>query len=141
MKEELYQWIWNLAVFYILFTAILHLAPDGKYEKYVRFFMGLLLIFMMSTPVFALFGKGQELAESFQLFYEKQAERGTGTVCPAENLSPEKLSSGASQKNPGIFAEYWNRSAECGSKYKRGENTGRDHRKGRTCAGTERKDC
>ena len=103
MKEELYQWIWNLAVFYILFTAILHLAPDGKYEKYVRFFMGLLLIYMLCTPVFAVFG--------------------------------------ASQKNPGIFAEYWNRSAECGSKYKRGENTGRDHRKGRTCAGAERKDC
>ena len=72
MKEELYQWIWNLAVFYILFTAILHLAPDGKYEKYVRFFMGLLLIFMMSTPVFALFGKGQELAGNFQMFYEKE---------------------------------------------------------------------
>ena len=72
MKEELYQWIWNLAVFYILFTAILHLVPDGKYEKYVRFFMGLLLIFMMSTPVFALFGKGQELAGNFQMFYEKE---------------------------------------------------------------------
>ena len=42
MKEELYTWIKNLAVFYILFTAILHLVPNGKYERYVRFFMGLL---------------------------------------------------------------------------------------------------
>ena len=75
MKEELYQWIWNLAVFYILFTAILHLVPDGKYEKYVRFFMGLRLIFMMSTPVFARSGKGQELAGNFQMFYEKENRR------------------------------------------------------------------
>ena len=50
MKEELYLWIRNLAVFYIFFTAVLNLIPDQKYEKYVRFFMGLLLIFMMSTP-------------------------------------------------------------------------------------------
>ncbi len=75
MKEELYQWIWNLAVFYILFTAVLHLVPDTKYEKYVRFFMGLLLIFMMSAPVFSLFGKGHEFMEEFQIFYEKENQK------------------------------------------------------------------
>ena len=65
MKEELYLWIRNLAVFYIFFTAVLNLIPDQKYEKYVRFFMGLLLIFMMSTPIFSILGKGSELTESF----------------------------------------------------------------------------
>ena len=65
MKEELYLWIRNLAVFYIFFTAALNLIPDQKYEKYVRFFMGLLLIFMMSTPIFSILGKGSELTESF----------------------------------------------------------------------------
>lgn len=65
MKEELYLWIRNLAVFYIFFTAVLNLIPDKKYEKYVRFFMGLLLIFMMSTPIFSILGKGQELTASF----------------------------------------------------------------------------
>ncbi len=73
MKEELYTWIKNLAVFYILFTAILHLVPNGKYERYVRFFMGLLLIFMLSTPVFSLFGKSGELIESFQENYKEEA--------------------------------------------------------------------
>ena len=34
MKEELYLWIRNLAVFYIFFTAVLNLIPDQKYEKY-----------------------------------------------------------------------------------------------------------
>ncbi len=72
MKEELYQWMKNLAVFYILFTALLHLVPDKKYEKYVRLFMGLLLIFMMCTPVFSLLGKGEELAGSFQLHFDQE---------------------------------------------------------------------
>ena len=38
MKEELYLWIRNLAVFYIFFTAVLNLIPDRQYEKYVRFY-------------------------------------------------------------------------------------------------------
>ena len=76
MKEELYEWMKNLAVFYILLTAVLHLVPEHKYEKYVRFFMGLLLIFMMSTPVFALFGKKEELLSSFQAnFGTENAQR------------------------------------------------------------------
>ena len=33
MKEELYLWIRNLAVFYIFFTAVLNLIPDQKYGK------------------------------------------------------------------------------------------------------------
>lgn len=28
MREEFYQWMKNLAVFYILFTAVLHFVPD-----------------------------------------------------------------------------------------------------------------
>ena len=60
MKESLYAWIKNLAVFYLLFTMVLHLVPAGKYEKYVRFFMGLLLILLLLIPVFTLYEKKEE---------------------------------------------------------------------------------
>ena len=62
----------NLAVFYILFTAFLHLIPDKKYEKYVRLFMGLMLICMMSTPLVSLLGKGTEIMESFHGNYRAE---------------------------------------------------------------------
>ena len=88
MKEELYLWIRNLAVFYIFFTAVLNLIPDQKYEKYVRFFMGLLLIFMMSTPIFSILGKGSELTESFLSEY-------------SESLSGKRLRTGTGTENPG----------------------------------------
>ena len=42
MKAEIYQWVRILATFYILFTAVLQLMPDRKYERYIRSFMGLL---------------------------------------------------------------------------------------------------
>ena len=85
MKENLYAWIKNLAVFYLLFTMVLHLVPAGKYEKYVRFFMGLLLILILLIPVFTLFGKAEELGESFQYFCmtRKEEER---KVQEGENL-------------------------------------------------------
>ena len=50
MREEIYQWMKGLAVFYLFFTAVLQLVPDRKYERYVRSFMGLLLIYMLCTP-------------------------------------------------------------------------------------------
>lgn len=72
MKEEIYSWMKNLAVFYILLNSVVHLVPDKRYERYVRFFMGLLLILMLCTPVFSFLGKGGELLESFQMFYNKE---------------------------------------------------------------------
>ena len=72
MKEEIYSWIKNLAVFYILLTTVVHLVPDKKYERYVRLFMGLLLVFMLITPVFVLLGKGEKLLADFRLYYEEE---------------------------------------------------------------------
>lgn len=74
MKEALYNWIRYLAVFYILLTMILHLVPTEKYQRYVRLFMGLLLIAMLLTPILNFLGKGQEFATSFQKIYEKEEQ-------------------------------------------------------------------
>ena len=53
MRQEIYQWMKDLAFFHVLTTAILHILPDKRYEQYVRLFMGLLLILLICTPVFA----------------------------------------------------------------------------------------
>lgn len=74
MKESFYQWVKTLAVFYILFSAVLHLIPDSKYERYIRSFMGLLLIYILCTPVFAVFGRGSELAEAFAGRYTQEMQ-------------------------------------------------------------------
>lgn len=74
MKKELYQWIKNIAVFYILFTTVLHLVPDKKYERYIRSFMGLLLIYMLCRPVFAVLGNGTELFENFGTVFQEEQQ-------------------------------------------------------------------
>ena len=72
MKEEIYQWVKTLAVFYIVFSAVLHLVPDTKYERYIRSFMGILLIYILITPVFSLFGNGEKMIEDFRLNYQEE---------------------------------------------------------------------
>ena len=66
MKEEIYRWVKTIAFFYIVFSAVLHLVPDVKYERYIRSFMGILLIYILSTPVFNLFGNGEKLLQEFR---------------------------------------------------------------------------
>lgn len=72
MKEEIYRWVKTIAFFYIVFSAVLHLVPDVKYERYIRSFMGILLIYNFSTPVFNLFGNGEKLLQEFRLNYQEE---------------------------------------------------------------------
>ena len=56
MFDYLYEWIQNIAFYLVLVTAVLHAVPDKGYQKYIRFFTGLVLILMIVTPVLRLFG-------------------------------------------------------------------------------------
>lgn len=49
--KAIYDWVKNIVVFYILMTAVLHLLPKNSYQKYVRFFGGLLLVVLLLTPL------------------------------------------------------------------------------------------
>lgn len=76
MRTELYQWMKSLAFFHVLTTALLHILPDKRYEQYIRLFMGLLLVLLICTPIFAVVGKSEELLSGFSNNYGK---RRTGT--------------------------------------------------------------
>ena len=65
MKEEITGLVRNLAVFYIIFTSVIQLVPNKKYERYVRNFMALLLIYMVCTAVFSIMGKTAQITEAF----------------------------------------------------------------------------
>ena len=41
MLEEVYKWIQNIAVYLVVVTAMLHAVPGKDYERYIRFFSGL----------------------------------------------------------------------------------------------------
>ena len=72
MRTEIYQWIKNLAVYYILLTVIMHLIPEEKYARYVRFFMGMFLILMLCIPIAKIWNRGSDLLLEFEAAYYRE---------------------------------------------------------------------
>ena len=59
----IYAWVKNLVCFYILLTVVLHLLPKDNYQKYVRFFSGMLLTILVMSPVLSLMRSEEVLRE------------------------------------------------------------------------------
>ena len=93
MKEEIYRWVKTIAFFYIVFSAVLHLVPDVKYERYIRSFMGILLIYILSTPVFNLFGNGEKLLQALYLQenYSRELQKEISKKCKENGIETEDI--------------------------------------------------
>ncbi len=74
MLEEIYGWIQNISVYLIVTAAIMHAIPGREYEKYVRFFSGLVLILLLFTPLLKLTGK-EEIFENIYRSNEYELDR------------------------------------------------------------------
>ena len=60
MFNYFYEWLRNLAFYMVLVTAVLQLIPNRSYEKYIRFFCGLILVILLLTPVMRVIDSGFE---------------------------------------------------------------------------------
>ena len=66
MFRQLYDWIQNIAVYLILVSAVMHAIPGKDYEKYIRFFSGLILILLLLTPLLNLTGMAEEFTSLYK---------------------------------------------------------------------------
>lgn len=48
---EILTWVKQIVLFYIFSNFIIHVLPNGNYEKYIKFFMGLILIAVVISPL------------------------------------------------------------------------------------------
>ena len=49
--KVVYQWISSILCFLIFITMVIALLPAKKYEKYIRFFTGMMLILLVISPL------------------------------------------------------------------------------------------
>lgn len=75
MFTYLYEWLQNLAFYMILVTAVLHVIPSGGYEKYIRFFCGLILVILLVTPLLSLFGAKARFQELYERAEYERVQR------------------------------------------------------------------
>ncbi|MFG6331742.1 MAG: stage III sporulation protein AF [Lachnospiraceae bacterium] len=53
--QRILEMVRCVAVFYLLEQMVLNLLPGNSYERYVRFYLGLLLVILLLQPVFEVF--------------------------------------------------------------------------------------
>ena len=70
------EWVKNLAVCMILFSAILRILPKNHFEKYIRFYTGLLVLILVIRPLLSVFSLDDSLPNTF-LHYMEQMEDDT----------------------------------------------------------------
>ena len=66
MFRYFYEWAQNLAFYMVLVTVVLHAVPDSGYKKYIRFFTGMVLILMILTPIFKIFGMDSQIVNIYK---------------------------------------------------------------------------
>lgn len=75
MFDYIYEWLKNLAFYMILVTAVIRVLPDNSYQKYIRFFSGLILVVLLMTPIFKLTGMKGVFSELYKSAVYEQETR------------------------------------------------------------------
>lgn len=54
--DYFYEWMENIAFYLIVLVAVLQMIPRNSYQKYVRFFAGMILILLLAEPILKMVG-------------------------------------------------------------------------------------
>ncbi|MFI3171604.1 MAG: stage III sporulation protein AF [Eubacteriales bacterium] len=71
MLDYIYEWIRSLAYYTILMTAIVQIIPNKGYKKYIQFYMGLIIVLMLCSPIMKILGMEEQF---FTLYQSKTYE-------------------------------------------------------------------
>ncbi len=52
------QWVKNIAIFYVMATLLQNLIPNNKYKRYVKLFLGIVMVILLVRPLGDIFGIG-----------------------------------------------------------------------------------
>lgn len=63
--EYFVQWIKNIAIFYIIASLILNIIPGDKYKRYIRLFLGVVMVILLIKPIGRLTGLDGKFDELF----------------------------------------------------------------------------
>ncbi len=64
--EYFVRWIKNIAVFYVIASLILNIIPGEKYKRYIKLFLGVVMVILLIKPLGRLTGLDGRFAELFE---------------------------------------------------------------------------
>lgn len=75
MFDYIYQWLQNLAFYMILVTIVIQVLPNNSYQKYIRFFCGLILVVLLAAPVMKVLGMEEKLSNIYHSAEYEHAQK------------------------------------------------------------------
>lgn len=66
MLDYIYEWLENIAFYMVIIVAVIQMIPGDSYKKYIRFFAGMILILMLTGPIFNVFGMSYYQNKEYQ---------------------------------------------------------------------------
>lgn len=66
MITFIYDWMKNIAFYLVILVAVMQMIPKSSYQKYIRFFAGMILILMLCGPILKIFGMTDYHNEEYQ---------------------------------------------------------------------------
>ena len=90
MLDYIYDWIENIAFYLVILVAVMQMIPQNSYQKYIRFFAGMILILMLAGPIVKLFGMTDFQSIEYQSVLQ-EIEEASGYM---ENIIGEEESGG-----------------------------------------------
>ena len=66
MIAFIYEWMENIAFYLVILVAIMQMIPQSSYQKYIRFFAGMILILMLAGPILHIFGMTELQSTAYQ---------------------------------------------------------------------------
>lgn len=66
MIAFIYEWMENIAFYLVVLVAVMQMIPKSSYQKYVRFFAGMILILMLAGPILRIFGMAEMQSAAYQ---------------------------------------------------------------------------
>lgn len=106
MISELYGWVRGIAVYLIIMSLVIKLLPEESYGKYIRHFMGVLLILVVLAPAIRLFRLDRLL---------ERLERGFSASAGTEQFKDELLLMGEAYEEE-LIGQYEEALAESAAK-------------------------
>lgn len=105
--DMIYEWLRNVAVFFILMTAVLNVLPDEKYRKYVQFFLGLVMLIVLCRPILAIGNLDGVLKETLRKLTLEEEVRGMEqSRIRVEGIQKEALYQGYEKEISGQVSDY-----------------------------------
>jgi len=74
LLNYIYEWIENVAFYMVLVVAFMQMIPGESYKKYIRFFVGLILILMLTGPFLKLLGINKIYNQEYKKEFEEIQE-------------------------------------------------------------------